>query len=554
MSSDGTIRTPVEEASVVEAARKLLGRGAEILVVAFLNSWASPTNEQKIKEIVGRKWPNVTVVTSADVVPEPLEYERFSAATITAYLKPRISGYLDHMQKSLREVGLKGGFMIMQSSGGLMAPEVAKQNCALMIECGPAAGVIGAAQLGKALGHDNIIAFDMGGTTAKTCVVYGGSATVSYENVKERFPLNLPMLDTVSIGAGGGSKAWVDAQGGLHVGPDSAGADPGPACYGKGNTVATVTDAHVSLGRLLPEHFLGGRMKIYAEMSRNAVKDIADRYGLTIEEAAAGILRIVNSNMANLIRGVTIEKGHDPRDFVMLAYGGAGPMHAGILAQELGIPSVVVPPFPGIFSAWGMTVADIKHDFVRAIVTSSKRLDLAGVDSLFQEMEEEAKALLQGEAVAPEDIRLEYLMDMRYVGQAYIPCTVEIPRGKMNPEKIRAAVRDFNELHNKYYKWSAANEEVEVVNMRIAATGLTKKPSIRRVPPKAAELTVVTRDVYFEGAKQSIPTSFYNRDELPTWMGIEGPAVVYQYDGTTIVYPGQKCTVDEFGNLVIAVK
>src|SRR2546422_3803060 len=224
-SSDGTVRKSVDEAPVLEAAGRLLDGGAEILVVACLNSWVNPTNEQRIKDVINRKWRHVAVVTSADVVPEPLEYERFSAATITAYLKPRISTYLDHMQKSLADIGLKAGFMIIQSSGGLMAPEVAKQNCALMIECGPAAGVIGAAQVGKVLGYENIIAFDMGETTAKTCVVYGGSATVSYENVKERFPVNLPMLNTVSIGAGGGSKAWGDAQGGLHVGPDSAGAD-----------------------------------------------------------------------------------------------------------------------------------------------------------------------------------------------------------------------------------------------------------------------------------------------------------------------------------------
>lgn len=554
-ASDGVVLIPVDKDELIKVAKELVDARVEAISVLFLNSYANSQNEQDAKNIIQREYPNTPVVTSSEVLPEMLEYERFSATVLSTYLRPIVEAYLEKMQSHLHTRGFRGDLMIMQANGGIMTPDTAKKRTCLLIESGVAGGVVGALDICGRIGFTDVITFDMGGTTAKACLIRGGAPSINTENLKERFPVNFPMIDMVSIGAGGGSIAWVDEQHGLHVGPRSAGADPGPACYGKGGTDPTVTDAHVVLGIIDPAKFLGGDMKIYPELANQAVMKIARHYDLDLVRAAAGLLRIVNDNMASLIRLISVEKGHDPRDFVLTAFGGAGPMHAALIAKELKIPKVIIPPLPGIHSAYGMVFADIKHDFVRGMVSRTALLDIAVANDLFAEMESEAHTLLNKEGVPQSSIEMACFLDMRYVGQSFSIMVRLFDQEKpVTTPILKVVERRFHDLHYELYRYRREDAPTQVVNLRLSAVGRTNKAVAKRVSldPNTKPVRTTT-NVYFEGSG-FLACDSIDRSSLATGLQIQGPAIIHQKDSTSIIYPRQRAHVDDYGNIIVDIK
>ncbi len=557
--ADGDIDRPLDGNEVAALGEIFEKLGVEAVAILFLNCYARSDHEARAKAILEAHHPAMFVSASHELSQEYREFERCSTVVANAYIGPKVRRYIGEIDDRIRGAGFTGSFLIVQSTGGLYEAEQAQSSCVRMLESGPAAGVIGTQALCRTLGIGNAIAFDMGGTTAKAGVIYQGEALTTgaalLGGYDKALPVQIAMMDIFEVGTGGGSIARV-AEGGLRVGPQSAGAAPGPACYGLGGVEPTVTDANLVLGRLGADRFLGGEMRLDVAAAERALKTkIADPLGMDVTRAADGILRIAATAMSYAVKGVTTERGLDAGDFVLVAYGGAGPLHAVQVAREIGIAKVIIPDAPGVFSAFGMLFADLRYDFVR---TSLVRLDEASFDRIervYGELEDQGRGALANTSVKPHKVTIKRAADMRYVGQEHA-VTVDLPMKVFEREDREAIKRHFDAMHALRYGTSAPEEPAEIVSLRTTVTGLMRKPPQARigrgrtVPPKAAFAGM--RPVYFEdqGFRRT-PT--YRRSALLAGNRIKGPALIEEHASTTLLMPGDAGTVDQFGNLVIAV-
>jgi len=560
MGHEGNVLKPLNQEDLQGAVEKIRGSGIESVAIGFLNSYANPAHEEQAYKTLSEALPDVPITVSSRVSSGYREYERFSTAVVNATLIPIIRTYVSRLASSLKELGVASPLYVMQSNGGMAASEVVSEKPATIVESGPASGVIASAWLGGVLGRDEVISFDMGGTTAKAGTVRGMIPEVvqEYEVAGKvhmgrllkgsGYPVSFPFIDLAECSAGGGTIAWADEAGGLNVGPVSAGAEPGPACYGRGGGDFTITDANLVLGRLNPGSLLGGEMEIEPELAGKAARRLGDKLGMEPEMTAASVVRIADSIMSQILTMVSVERGYDPRRFTLVAFGGAGPMHACSLAEGLEIDEIIVPPNPGMFSALGLLTADLFHDLSRALITRVERADAGEVEGLFEEMEAEGKEVLSSEGISPGEMRLQRQMDLRYYGQSY-EITVEYPEGLLK-DRIPRAVKAFHVRHRDIYGYSDEDEPVELVNLRLRAVGLIRKPELReiqQIPGKPSPIGV--RLVYFEGPDTWVETPIYERVDLGAGSAFQGPAIVDQYDSTTVVYPGWRGEVDRFGVL-----
>jgi N-methylhydantoinase A len=551
--SSGEVHVALDRAGVAKAARVLAAEGVEALAVCFLHSYIDPAHERLAGEIIRAAMPDVYLSLSHDILREYREFERISTTVVNAYIGPKVGGYVNSLASSLGELGFSGALTIMRSNGGVMAPEVATQSPAAMMESGPVGGIIAAAEVGRTLGSPNVISFDMGGTTAKASLVRDGEPTMApgcyVGGYASGHPVMLPMIDVVEVGAGGGSIAWLDEVGALKVGPQSAGADPGPICYRGGGTEPTITDANVVLGRLDPDNFLGGEMKLDAQGARTGIAEkIARPLQLDPVAAAQAIVEIAISKMSLAVREVSVAKGYDPRDFALVASGGAGPLHVLAIARELYIPKVIVPLFPSHFSALGMLLADERHDFIRTFYCDLATLDFASLLQVHREMAAAATAALRHGAQAQSRIHL----DLRYVGQEF---TLQVP---VTLEQIRAGDRHgirtaFDALYEHRYAHHSPDEPVEMVNIRLAMVGKRPRPIFPHLSASASTKPSHRRDIYLRDARKPVSCPVYQRAELAAAASIGGPALIQEHGTTTVLFERDVCTVAPSGELVISV-
>jgi N-methylhydantoinase A/oxoprolinase/acetone carboxylase beta subunit len=555
----GEVLVPLDQEGVRAAARQLRDAGVEAVAVCFLFSYLNPAHETLAAALVREEWPECFVCTSSGVSPQFREFERFTTALLNAFVGPRLKDYVERFDRGLRRAGLAADLHVMCSNGGVATAATVAQSPVLTLLSGPAAGVLGGAWSGALSGRQRLITFDVGGTSADIGIAIDGqfAEATARDTWIGGFPVLAPMIDIHTIGAGGGSIAHVDAGGAFRVGPKSAGAHPGPAAYGNGGKQPTVTDANLVLGRLDPDNFLGGAMRLDAAAARRAVEHLAARLGLSLEEAAEGILTIVNANMANAISSRTVQKGLDPRDFVLVAFGGAGPLHGAEVARALGIPEVVVPVYPGITSAVGLLTTDLKYDAVRTEFQTGAGVDLARLNSDFVAMQGDLARQLAADGVAPEDARLRRSGDLRYLGQGY-ELRVPFPDEALDPAALAAVFAQFAALHRTEYGHVFADSPVEIVNIRVTGNGRMAKiaaPCPAAGGSLAAALVKIARCAFrVGGALRMLPTAFYRRDALPLDAPLAGPAIILQTDSTTLVPPGTTVVADRAGNLILRLE
>jgi N-methylhydantoinase A len=551
--SSGEVHVQLDRAGIADACRVLKAEGVEAVAVCFLHSYVNPEHERVAGEMVRAALPGAYLSLSHEILREYREFERMSTTVVNAYIGPKVGGYVQSLNANLGAIGFRGALSIMRSNGGVMTPEIATERPAAMMESGPVGGIIASAQVGTALGMRNVISFDMGGTTAKASLVRDGEPTMApgyyVGGYASGHPVMLPMIDVLEVGAGGGSIAWRDDVGALKVGPQSAGADPGPICYRGGGTEPTITDANVVLGRLDPDNFLGGQMKLDAEGAHAGIKaKIADPLGLEPVAAALAIVEIAIAKMSLAVREVSVAKGYDPRDFALVASGGAGPLHVVAIARELHIPKVVVPLFPSHFSALGMLLADERHDFIRTFYSDLASVDFATLADIHREMVAEATASLRHASGAERQIHL----DLRYVGQEFtlqVPVTVaQLEAG--DRAGIRAA---FDALYEHRYAHHSPEEPVEMVNIRLAMIGKRQKLSFPAVAATTAAKPAQQREVYLSDARKPVLCPVYQREALGAGNRIAGPALIQEHGTTTVLFERDECVVAPSGELIITV-
>ena len=555
----GDVLIPLDEAGVREAARALRDDGVEAIAVCFLFSYLNPAHEARARDIVREEAPDCFVCTSVEVAPQFREFERFTTALLNAFVGPRLRDYVARLEASLGQEGFAADLHVMCSNGGVATAATVARNPVQTLLSGPAAGILGGAWSGALSRRDRLITFDVGGTSADIGIVVDGRfvEATARDSWIGGYPLLAPMIDVHTIGAGGGSIAHVDSGGAVRVGPHSAGADPGPAAYGRGGTQPTVTDANLVLGRLDPDNFLGGAMRLDPDAARRAVGDLARRLGLGLEDAAEGILTIVNANMANAISSRTVQKGLDPRGFALVAFGGAGPLHGAEVARALGIPEIIVPAYPGITSAVGLLTTDLKYDAVRTVFQAGDAIDLDRLNRDPAAMQEELARQLAADGVAAIDAAFERSGDLRYVGQGY-ELRVPFPVGPLDAAALRQILHRFGELHRVEYGHVFEASPIEIVNIRVSGIGRMPKiaPSRPREGGSLAEALVKTARCAFrcDGGLDQLETPFYRRGLLPLGQRIAGPAIVLQTDSTTVVPPDATLTADASGNLILRLE
>jgi N-methylhydantoinase A len=553
----GEVERPLRSEDVRKLAERLRQVHVESVAVCLLYSFLQPSHEHQVRQVLNDTLPSVPVLCSCDILPERREYERTSTTSISAYLAPTVTRYIEQMVAQLHDLGLKRQMYIMQSNGGLNTPQTANANPGSLLLSGPAAGVVAAASLGVQAGFPNLISVDMGGTSFDVALIQDGQCLISVENRLDESAFNVPMLNIKTIGAGGGSIAWLDSTGKLHVGPQSAGAQPGPACYGQGGDAPTVTDANLLLGLLNADNFLGGAMRIQPALAEHAVqKQIATAMGMSVQQAAAGIFRIVNANMAGATRLVSVEKGYDPRDFALLAFGGAGPLHAVAIAEELDIPWVVVPRHPGITSAAGLVVPDIVHNFVQTSVTELSNMPPQALAQEFKTLQQRATHTLESDGIPPSQRRYARSLDIKYVGQGY---TLNIPVSEtsIDQKSLSDIAERFQARHEALYGFRADEERIEMINVRLQAIGVLEKSSQQPQPrgrhiPNAAHCG--TRHAWAETRQTMLHYQLYDRMRLSSGNVLIGPAIVEQVDSTTLIPPGWMGTVDGYDNLILGTE
>lgn len=552
----GEVLTPLDREQLQDIIAYFKKEKVEALAVAYLHAYANPEHEEETVKLIKELWPEVAVTVSHEVTKEWREYERTSTCVLNSYVKPIAASYIDKLEARLEEVGLKGKKYIMQSNGGTTTFNQSKETPINMVESGPVAGVFGAAVLGKILGEQNIIAFDIGGTTAKCSLIDKGEVKVNTDYKIEKtdrtpgYPIKVPVVDIVEIGNGGGSIAWVDEAGSLKVGPQSAGAVPGPVAYGRGGTEPTTTDASLVTGRLAAKNF-DNEVNIN-EVKRVIQEKVGQEFNISGDEAALGIIRIANSNMLNALKLISVRKGYDPREFAMVAFGGGGPMHAAALAKELGIKKVIVPVAASVFSAWGMLMTDLRNDYVQTFIRRFNASVLIELNKEWEEMEKQAMVQYEEEGIAQDQVVFMRFADMRYLGQEHT-VKVPVPKGLWDEESVGEVISRFHELHEHHYTFKLEEAQTEIVNLHLVALGAVKKPELYKMGNITAaieEALKEIRPVLFEGEGWK-ETQVYEREKLGPGAIIEGPAIVEETTASTVIYAGQQVCVDEYGNLII---
>ncbi len=549
VKADGEVIEPLNEKDVLEVIEQLKTEKVESVAVGFLHSYQDGRHESRVAELLRQHLPNVPYSISSEVVPEFREHPRFNTTALNAYLMPLLKDYLASLKSSLRAEGFDGALVYMISSGGVASEETALAYPVKFLVSGPAAGVVAGVYLGQLSGRSDLITYDMGGTSTDVCLIKDLTPEVSTRRIVEGFPLLTPMLDVHTIGAGGGSITWVDRSGALRVGPQSAGANPGPAAYGQGGTDFTITDANLLLGRVSPGGLLGGRMAMRHDLAEAAGKRVADQVDISdVNRLAEGVIQIAVTTMSGAIRAISIERGHDPRELTLVAFGGAGSMHAIPIAEELSIPSILVPRDPGNFCATGLLASDLKNDFARSYQTELEKGDVTRMESMFKEMEEEGRHILRRDGVAEERIAPQYVMSLRYLGQSW---EIDIPvrTGRPNVPEI---LQSFHDGHVKTYGYNRPEHPVELVSLRVSVIGQVPRPSLTRDSADGTSLSAALqgqRRVYFGGDFVECPV--YQRDLLPTGGSLDGPAIIEEFGSLTVVFPGWSATTDENGTLAL---
>lgn len=552
----GEILTQLNVDELKEIIKYFKKENVEAIAVCYLHSYVNPQHEKETVEWIKKLWPEVSVSASHEVTKEWREYERTSTVVLNSYVQPTAASYVENMYNKLSDTNSSGKKYIMQSNGGTTTFEQSKKTPINMVESGPVAGIFGAAVLGELIGEKNIIAFDIGGTTAKCSLIENGEVKVSTDYFIDKddrnagYPIKAPVVDIVEIGNGGGSIAWIDDAGALKVGPQSAGAVPGPVAYGLGGEEPTTTDANLITGRLSANNF---DYNVDLDLVRAQIQEkIANKFNITPEEAALGIIRIANSNMLNALKLISIRKGHDPQDFTLVAFGGGGSMHATALAKELGIKRVVVPIASPVFSAWGMLMSDLRHDYVNTFIRRVNNLDMDEIMKEWSDIEEEAVLQFNDEGIVKEKVKFHRFADMRYLGQEHT-VKVPVPEGEWSQETLGIIVDRFHQLHEKNYTFKLPDTETEIVNIHVTAFGIVEKPVINKINRSGSLEGALTemRDVYFEDVKNWVKTPVYQRELLPVDQTINGPTIIEEEAAVTIVYEGQFVKLDSYGNLVI---
>lgn len=546
----GTVHQPLDEESARRVAATIAEHGYESVAVAFLHSYANPAHELRMREIFADVAPDVEVTLSHELSREYREYERTSTAVLDAYIKPIVRRYLRLLEGELDEGGFGGRFLMTRSGGGAMTASAAREQPVNLILSGPAGGVIGAAGFAHLIDQPNLITIDMGGTSLDASLIIDGDPVLYQGAEFEQLPINTPSLYIHTIGAGGGSIAWLDQAGALQVGPQSAGADPGPASYGKGGTTSTFTDAALVLGYLGTDTPLGGTLTLDADFASQALTPLAESLGLAVPELARGIVRISTTKIMGAVRAITVELGRDPKDFALLSFGGGGGLVAVDVARELNIPTVVVPPGQGAFSALGMLMADVQHDFARTSVTPLSGLDFGAVEAAFKEMEEEAHQVLDDEGFPPERCDTTRTADVRYAGQEHA-VTVAYPD---EGDPMKTIEQDFARLHLRQYGHTM-QDPVEITTLRLRATGMGDKPTLPTVARRADDGLRArgTRSVFVSEDQPSVPYALFEREALLSGDVIEGPAVIAEHTATTVLQVGDRLRVGDHGELVVTV-
>ena len=553
---DGSIRQPLQEQDVLDGIAHFKKMGIRSIAVCTLFSFLNPIHEQKIREIIRREYPEAYVSISSDLVHEFSEYARMSTTVLNAYLGPIMKEYVENFRESIKGAGVSVSPFVTQSNGSIISIDETIDCPIRTAVSGPSAGVIGAARIGKQCGLNSLITFDMGGTSIDVSLIQDGKANVSFERMVEGYPARIPMIDIVTVGAGGGSLACVDEGGVLKVGPRSAGAKPGPACYCRGGEEPTVTDANLILGKLNPKRILGGRMSIDEKRSILAIKKaICQKTDLSIEDAAAGIVTVVNSNMVRAIRMVSVERGYDPRQFTLVAFGGAGPLHACEVAEEIGIRQVLFPPSPGTLCSLGLLMADTQFDLSRSRLTIVNEQNLSIINNLLADLALEGQQLLNTQKIPELRRRFQFGFDCRYEHQNY-ELTIKIDKGKLNESDLDDLKKAFGNAHEHAYGYQDKERPVQIVNYRVSAVGLSDKPEVDHIQERSASVPKENevRQVRFEKQCKFIETPVYLRDDLPSDCVLQGPSIIEQMDSTCVIPPGWTALSDQYGNILVERK
>ena len=556
VSFDGKIVTPLNEDDIRTAVEYFKKEKVEAIAVCYINSYANDEHEQRTVELIRKLWPEVFVTSSIEVTKEWREYERTSTIALNSYVMPVASSYIDNLDRRLKEAGCHAKEYIMQSNGGTTTFEQAKQTPINMVESGPVAGVYGSAILGKMIGERNIIAFDVGGTTAKCSLIDNGEVKVTTEYRIERtesyagYPIMAPVVDIVEIGNGGGSIAWIDEAGSLKVGPQSAGAVPGPVAYGIGGTEPTTTDACLVTGRLSAENFDN---QVDMDAVRAAIQEkVGDAFGMDTDEAAMSILRVAEANMYNALKLISVRRGYDPRDFTMVAFGGGGPMHCAYLAKELNIRKVIVPIAAPVFSAWGMLMTDVRHDYIQTNIRRMNEVSAEELNDMWEGLLSQAQEQFEKEDIPKENIVCNYIADMRYMGQEHT-VKVNVPPIPWSEETKEEIIQRFHDTHEHFYTFRLTDTPTEIVNLHLVAYDRLTKPELAKIPPQEGPVENAKKEirkVYF-AEDGWMDTPVYLREKLGRGAVLDGPVIVEEAAASAVAAKGQRITVDDYGNLII---
>ena len=550
---DGRVETPLDEAAFRAAVRKLRDADVQAVAVCFLYGFVRTAHEDAAARILAEEFPEAFGCVSHKVAPEFREFERMSTAVVNAYLGPVMHGYIRRLATRLSELGVHAVPHLTQSNGGVIGFDQAARLPVRTVLSGPSTGVVGAQAVGQQAGFTDLITFDMGGTSTDVALLQAGQCRLASEAVVHGYPIKAPMLDIHTVGAGGGSIAYVDSGGLLKVGPRSAGADPGPVCYARGNTEPTVTDANVVLQTLNPTHLLGGRMPVRQDLARASIETLAASLGMDAMATAQGIISVVTANMARAIRVISVQRGHDPRDYTLVAFGGAGPLHAARLAKELEISRILVPRNPGILCAMGLLLTDLRADFATTRLHALSTAILPDIADAFRVLHSQADAWFAEEGIASDAQRISRTVDMRYAGQNY-ELPVAVPEGEIGPATLDALAEGFTAAHRRMYGFVAEDEPVQLVTFRVEAAGIVPKATFQAHPdagPDASAAIVTRRDVWLPETGGFVSCPVYDRDRLHAGNRIAGPAIVEQMDATTFVLSHMTARVEPYLNLIL---
>jgi len=548
----GKILVEVSEDEVRQLAQKLKKRKYESVAICFINAYVNGTNEARVKKILEEELPGVYICTSSEILPEIFEHERMSTTIINAVLGPKVSHYISLLENKMKNKGNEGDILVVHSGGGVMTSKTVPRYAARLASSGIAAGAIASQYIANLCGFKNAIGLDMGGTSTDISLMYEGNLRITKDwYIEYGYPIGFPSIEILTIGAGGGSLAWIDEGGSLRNGPQSAGAEPGPACYDLGGTEPTNTDANLVLGRLNTK-LLDGQMELNKEAALKAIRKIGEKFGYTDYEAANAILKVANANMCDALRLISVRRGYDPREFVLVAFGGAGPLHSAYLAKEMDIPHVIIPPHPGVAAALGCLLVDVRHDVSKTFVISVNEVAAEELEEEFSNLEKEAIQLLEKDGIGPENMKLIRYIEMRYLGQwrsLHVSLSKPI-------QSLSTALEKFHQEHEREFAFSNRDQGVEIYGLRVEAIGTVPKPELPKKEPKGTLEGALkeSRDVYFEETGGFVRTPIYYRPDIPIQAEIYGPAVVEELDSTILIPPGFHAKVDEYGNLIISYK